>query len=275
MPPYHYRTVAYGGEPPTPDIAAITTFLHEHQEYRKRCFDLISYQIAIQILAEKEAGIELIGSGGLFLKSRVEEALCYDEEWHLTDPTWFMHDAEQICSLSKHSQYCFPAPNSIPSSYEDDEDEAYYSLCKQYQTIMRNMRDNGIYRHVLIATHVDEILCEELIGRRSSVLMTRDAKKEDIECVLEYQQNISLYDSSILEFLLDQYSISTVTLIDPTEHDLTIATEHLDEEKIRIGGYHDTAWREEKLGDVSEKEQIHDTERDYWDMIIEKSRGQF
>jgi hypothetical protein len=137
------------------------------------------------------------------------------------------------------------------------------------------MRDSGIYRHVLIATHVDEILCEELIGRRSSVLLTRDAKREDIECVLEYQQSISLYDSSILEFLLDQYSISTVTLIDPTEKDLSIATGHKKKKKIRIGGYHDRTWREEKRGNVPEREQIHDTERDYWDMIIKKSKGQF
>ncbi|MDR2856077.1 MAG: hypothetical protein LBV40_08020 [Methanomicrobiales archaeon] len=270
---YHYKTVAYGGEPSTPNIAAITTFLQEHPQYRKRCFDLISYQIATQILAEKEAGIEQIGSGGLFVKSRIEEAIHYNEEWHLVDPTWLLYDAEQISFLSKHSQYSFPSPNLLPSRYEE-EAEAYYSLCKQYRTVMREMRDRGVYKHVLIATQVDETLCEELIGRRSSVFMTRDAKREDIECVLEYQQSISLYDSSILESLLDQFSISTVTLLDPTEKNLIVATEHLDQEKIRIGGYNDGTWIKER-GGVSEEEKIHSTERDYWDMIKEKSRGQF
>ena len=274
MPPYHYKTVAYGGEPNTPDIAAITTFLQEYPQYKKKCFDLISYQIATQILAEKEAGIEQIGSGGLFVKNRVEEAICC-EEWQLADPTWLMHDADLICSLSKQARYCFPAPNSLSLIYKDEEDETYYSLCKQYRTVMREMRDRGIYGHVLIATQVNVTLCEELIGRRSSVLTTRNAKREEIECVLEYQQDISLYDSSILESLLDQYSISTVILIDPTENDLTIATEHLDEEKIIIGGYNDRIWREEKRDNVLEKEQIHSTERDYWNMIKEKSRGKF
>lgn len=274
MPPHHYKTVAYGGEPNTPDIAAITIFLHEYPQYKKKNFDLISYHIATQILAEKEAEIEEIGSGGLFVKSRVEEAICFDE-WQLADPTWLMHDADQISSLSKHARYCLPAPNVLSPIYNNEDDERYYSLCKQYQTIMREMRDRGIYGHVLIATQVDETLCEELIGRRSLVFVTRNAKREDIECVLEYQQNISLYNSSILESLLDQYSISTVTLINPTEHDLTIATEHLDEEKIRIGGYNDGTWKEEKREYVVEKEQVHSTERDYWDMIKEKSRGKF
>ena len=276
MPPYHYKTVAYGGEPDAPDIATITTFLHEHPKYKKGCFDLISYQLITQILAEIEAEIETLGAGGLFVQNRVEEAIWYEEEWHLVDPTWLMHDADQISSLAKHSKYCFPAPNSILSLCTDENDEAYYSLCKQYQTMMREMRDRGIYGHVLIAAQVDETLCEELIGRRSSVLTTRDAKREDIECVLEYQQNISLYDSSMLESLLDQYSISTVTLIDPTENDLKVATEHLNVEKIRIGGYYnDKVCREDGRGNASETEQVRRNERDYWDMIQKKSRGQF
>ena len=268
MPPYIYKTLAYGGEPKTPDIQSLTAFLHEHHEYTKRHFDLTSYQLAVQIRAEKKAEIEIIGSGGLFLKSRIDEAVCYDEEWHLCCPNWLLYDAEMIQFLSKQSQYSIPAPNYVVS---EEEDESYYSLCEQYQMIMRNMRDAGIYRHVLIATHVDEIFCEELIGRRVSVLMTRDAKEKDIECLLEYQHNIALYDSSRLESLLDQYSLSTVTLIDPTESDLEIATELLDEDKILIGGYNDPENEREKQNE----EEVNNSEWEYWNKIKEKARGQF
>jgi len=259
MPQYIHKTIAYGGEPDTPDISAISTFLREKKEYTTRCFDLISYQLATQILAEKEAGIEVLGSGGLFVKPRLDEALHYDEEWHLVDPIWCMHDAELIFQLSKYSNYCIPAPNILSPETDDD---SFDSLCEQYRALMREMRDVGVQGHVLIATHVDEIICEELTGRRISLFLTRDSKKEDIECLLEYQRTIALYDSSMLESLLDQYSIATVVLMDPTIRDLEIATDLMDREKIWIGGYNDR-----------EKKDENRPEQAFWNEVAKRAKG--
>jgi hypothetical protein len=263
MPPYIYKTVAYGGEPNTPDVSTIAAFLHAQKEYTTRCFDLISYQLVTQILAQKDAKIDMIGSGGLFLKPRLNDAFHYDEEWHLIDPTWCMHDAELLHHLSKYAAYCIPAPSILSS---ENEDESYYSLCEQYKAIMREMRDAGVHRHVLTATHVDEIVCEELIGRRISIFLTHDSKKKDIECLLEYQHTIALHDSSMLETILDQYSITAVTLIDPTISDLQTATDLMDGEKIWIGGYND---REGK------KENENISELSYWNEVVERAKGIF
>jgi hypothetical protein len=259
MPKYIYKTSAYGGEPTTPDILAVSTFLREKKEYTTRCFDLISYQLVTQILAEKEAGIEVIGAGGLFVKSRLDEAFLYDEEWHLVDPIWCMHDAELIHHLSKYSNYCIPAPSILSP---ENEAESYYSLCEQYKAMMREMRDAGVRGHVLTATHVDEIACEKLIGRRVSMFLTRGSKKEDIECLLEYQHSIALYDSSMLESLLDQYSITSVTLMDPTISDLQTATDLMDREKIWIGGYNDREGEDENKMELS-----------YWSEVMKRAKG--
>ena len=263
MPPYTYKTIAYGGEPDTPDVSTIGAFLREKKEYTTRCFDLISYQLVTQIRAEKEAGIEVIGSGGLFVKPRLDEALQYAEEWYLVDPTWSMHDAELINHLSKYANYCIPAPNPLSPEHED---ESFYSLCEQYRAFMRKMRDAGVHGHVLIATHIDEILCEELIGRRTSVFLTRDSRTEDMECLLEYQRTITLYDSSMLESLLDQYSITTVSLIDPTSNDLQTAADLMDREKIWIGGYNER---------VGEEQEENRSELMYWNEVAQRAKGLF
>jgi len=259
MPPYIHRTIAYGGEPDTPDVSEIGAFLREKKEYTTRYFDLISYQLVTQIQAEKEAGIEGIGSGGLFIKPRIDETLHYGEEWYLADPTWCMHDAELVHHLAKYSNYCMPAPDAPPP---ENEAESFYSLCEQYRALMREMRDAGVHGHVLIATHVDEIICEELIGRRTSVFLTRDSRKEDIECLLEYQRTIALYDSSMLESLLDQYSITTVSLIDPTSNDLQTATDLMDREKIWIGGYNGRNGRDENTSELA-----------YWNEVAKRAKG--
>jgi hypothetical protein len=256
-----YKTIAYGGEPDTPDVSTIGAFLREKKEYTTRCFDLISYQLVTQIRAEKEAGIEMIGSGGLFVKPRLDEAFHYDEDWHLVDPTWSVHDAELINHLSKYSNYCIPAPNALSP---ENKDESFYSLCQQYRAFMREMRDAGVHGHVLIATHIDEIFCEELIGRRISVFLTRDSRKEDMECLLEYQHTITLHDSSMLESLLDQYSITTVSLIDPTNNDLQTAVDLMDREKIWIGGYNG-----------GEEQERNRSELMYWDEVVKRAKGLF
>ena len=265
MPSYIHKTIAYGGETETPDVSTIAAFLREKKEYTTRCFDLISYQLVTQILAEKEAGIEMRGSGGLFIRSRLDEALHYDEEWHLVDSIWCMHDAELIHYLSKYSNYCIPAPHMFSP---EDDDESFDSLCEQYRALMREMRDVGVHGHVLIATHVNEMICEELIGRRISMFLTHDSKREDIECLLEYQHTIALYDSSMLESLLDQYSLTAVALIDPTSNDLQTATDLMDREKIWIGGYN------VKNGE-NEKKYEDMAELIYWNEVVERAKGIF
>ena len=275
MAPYIYNTASFGGEPNTLNGADIAMFLQKHKKYITGCFDLISYQLGTQLLSEKEAHINEISCGGLFTGSRLDNALQYSEEWHVTDPEWLLCDASLMHQIEKQARYVLPAPHTFAGNTEINDEESLYSLCDAYKSLLRTMRDVGVYSHILNASCADEVVFEELAKKRVFIFLSSDAGTSDIECLLEHQHRIALYDSSLLESLCDQYTLSSVILMDPSAEDLSLALELLDEERITIGGYR--ALKETSTANVDRVDTYFDaqSETEYWNNIVKKAGSIF
>jgi hypothetical protein len=269
---YIYNTASLGGEPNAPDGTDVAMFLRKHQKYITGPFDLVSYQLGTQLLSEKEAHINEISCGGLFTGSRLDNALQYSEEWHVITPEWLLHDTILMQQIEKQARYVLPAPHTFAGNGETNDEESLYSLCDSYKALLRTMRDAGVYSHILNASCADEVVFEKLAKRRVFIFLSPDAGRSDIECLLEYQHRIALYDCSLLESLFDQYTLSSIILIDPSAEDLSLALELLDEERITIGGYRIL----EKTGTADVETYFNaQSETEYWSNIVKKAGGIF
>jgi hypothetical protein len=174
--------------------------------------------------------------------------------------------------IEKQARYVLPAPHTFAGNGEANDEESLYSLCDNYKTLLRTMRDAGAYSHILNASCADEIVFEKLAKKRVFIFLSPDASKSDIECLLEYQHRIALYDCSLLEPLFDQYTLSSVILMDPSTKDLFLALELLDEEQITVGGYQVL----EKAGTADVETYFNaQSEAEYWSTIVKKAGGMF
>ena len=157
------------------------------------------------------------------------------------DPEPVREDAAAITSVRRQSWVAVPPPSSlgITDRYFHDRDECEEALCECFRGLAREMRDAGIYGHVLVGEGFSEIEREELGGRKKIFLYLRDPDTAGISGVLEVQDSIAVPGALIESFeeVFEEYEPRSIIITDPGEGDVERALAWFDPDEIRIGGY--------------------------------------
>lgn len=210
---------------------------------RGRPGDLLSWQLDRSL--EFQQRVDLPCAGGLFCRSRWEEAIAGVEEGKLVaDPgpqaKSLIEDATRIASMRKRAWAAAPAPSmlAIENAYFTGEDEYYAALADVYRRLAREMRDSGVGGHVLIAGAFEQVEIEALAGRKVLLFATQQTPAT-MAAILEEQDRVAVYGRELAPLLdlLEEYGIRQLVIVDPAPEHFEAALERFDPADIVAGGY--------------------------------------
>ncbi|PWR71975.1 hypothetical protein [Methanospirillum lacunae] len=229
------KTISLGSEPDQPDMDELTCFIRSMKGQEA---DLTTYYLIRSLEKQLEAGITSPACGGRFMQSRFEDALiCSPEGCHVSTSV-FEDDARVMIKTAGPVASVLPSPGLLPESPDPEDEEAFAEFCDVYAKILRNMRDQKITGHILHAKEVSMIEAEHLSSRKT-IFVIPDGTFVAQSGLLEFQSTIALSRTRVkfLDELIDQFDIRRLILVDPNEEGFKKALQHLDPEKIQVGGY--------------------------------------
>jgi hypothetical protein len=231
---------ALGAEVETPEAGDLAAWIGRQQG---RGGDLLSCQLDRSL--EPQRGVDVPCAGGLFYRSRWQEAIAGVEDGSLVAdpgpvPGSLIEDALRIASMRKKVWVAAPAPSmlGIENAFFGGEDEYFAALSDVYLRLAREMRDSGVWGHVLIAEAFDPVEIESLAGRRRLLFATRQTP-ETLAPILEEQDRIAVFGSELppLLDLLEEYGVRELVIVDPGPEHFEAALEHFDPGDLVAGGY--------------------------------------
>lgn len=235
-------TRALGAEPEKPDIAALSGWVAEH---RGRTADITTYLLDRSLAPQIEAEIGMPCAGGKFYADRLLASIdgIVDRnairDLHADTPA-VVEDAAGIVVQRKGAWCALPAPRvlAITDAYYGDTDEWSDAICGIYKTILRAMRDMGVFGHVVICDRATETECAALGGRKVFFFQPSPSR-DDLMCLLEYQHRIAVGNNElpVLLGLMNEFTVGHVLLVDPDPHAIELARSHLDPDQITVAGY--------------------------------------
>ncbi len=207
--------------------------------------DLLLFQLEKTLVPQIDSGIGMTCAGGPFYEERVlectrgvQEGLITGELW--LDPGLVRGDGKSLRALSPGTWCAMPAPSllGLKNRYYSDDEDALHALCSHYQGLMREMRDQGIAGHVLLADQADVLEIERLSGRKTFFYLTTN-DENSLSILLESQRDVAVQpgDLDIVAGLSDEFRIGTVALCDPDPDSLKRLMEWRDRDQVVAGGY--------------------------------------
>lgn len=231
-----FNTKSLGSEPDEPDVSELAGFIRTHGPYEG---DLITFKLLNSLYAQKEAHITVPCAGGRFYLPRIQSALPAGPKPPEPDTADLISDANNLVRLGGISILAaLPAPHVCADTQMMKDDEWFADYCTAFSVILRSMRDVHIKGHILHATRITQLEMELLASRRVQFCIP-DGKIPEQEPILEFQSDLILANSrvSLLEDLMDQYTIRSLTLVDADREGLKQAMECLEPERISVAGY--------------------------------------
>jgi hypothetical protein len=235
-------TRALGAEPGRPDVPALTAWISDH---RGITADITTYQLDTSLSPQLSAGIVTPCAGGKFYRERIMACLSGIDDGKAIaeislDPLEIIQDAAEIAVRRKGMWCALPAPHQlgITDAFYDDEEEWNDALAGLYRTLMRSMRDTGIYGHVLICDTLEEAEVTSLV-RQNVFFYIPEPLRDDLAFLLEHQPQVAVGRDQ-LETLLDlsgEYDLRRLILVDPDSSSISRALSFLDADQIIAGGY--------------------------------------
>ncbi|MDT8357635.1 MAG: hypothetical protein RQ758_03930 [Methanomicrobiaceae archaeon] len=211
---------------------------------RREPGDLLTYALMRSLDLQKEVDVPC--TGGRYYGERWAASIIGLSGGVLsgepaTDPETIREDTAAIMSVRRQSWVAVPPPSSlgITDRYFHDQDECEEALCECYRGLAREMRDAGVYGHVLVGDRFSEIEREELGGRKKIFLFLRDPDTAGISGVLEVQDSIAVPGTLIESFgeVFEEYEPRSIIITDPGEGDVDRALAWFDPGEILVGGY--------------------------------------
>lgn len=231
-----FNTKSLGSEPNEPDVSELAGFIRTHGPYEG---DLITFKLLNSLYAQKEAHISVLCAGGLFCLPRIQSALPTGPKTREPDTADLISDSNNLVMLGGISVLAaLPAPHVCVDTQKIMDEEWFADYCTAFSGILRSMRDVHIRGHILHATGITQIELELLVSQRVQFCIP-DGKLPEQETILEFQPDLILANSrvSLLEDLMDQYTIRSLTLVDADREGLKQAMKCLEPEKISVAGY--------------------------------------
>lgn len=232
---------SFGSEVGTPTVPELAEWLKEKRGVEA---DLTTYRLDRSLGAQE--GVAVPAAGGVFYGERVSGAFLGMEEGVLVgepgiDPAAVADDARFVVGRRKDAWVALPAPRML--GFRDasigDEEEFSETIAALYTRLMREMRDQGVQGHVLIADEADAIELEVLAGRKT-LFFPRDQRTFDLELLLEYQSDLVLPAAALdrAPDLMERFRVRRLILLDAEGRDLaTAAAEFADTDMLEAGGY--------------------------------------
>ena len=250
-------TRAFGAEPHVPDIAALSDWIADN---RGTAADLTTYRLTRSLAPQLEAGIGFPCAGGLFMQDRILECMAGAAKGRVTDELsvrtgQLAEDGYTVAAMYRNGWCALPAPHrlGLADAYYHDDEEWSDALNGFYATVMRTMRDAGVYGTVLIGDRADVGEIAALADQKVFFfLLTPDRKS--LATLMEYQRQVAVDKDHIrLVFdLMDEYTLQKLCILDPDPEAIRLARSRLDPDQIVAAGYCtkecDAYWK-----DVAEK----------------------
>jgi len=231
---------SFGSEVGRPDVPELAEWLN-----RKRGteVDLTTYRLERSLDAQE--GVTIPAAGGLFYSERLMEVFTGMKDGVLVDEPGVESaaataDALFVRERCKDARIALPAPHilGLRDDYIGDREDFSETIADLYSRLIREMRDQGVQGHVLIADTADLIEFERLAGR-NVLFFPRDPARFDFELLLEYQDVLILpaTDLDRLADLMERFPVRKLVLLDPEEGEVVAATEIVDADSLEVGGY--------------------------------------
>jgi hypothetical protein len=249
---------SFGSDAGLPDTSSLIAWVSAHRGQER---DLTSFLLEQELSYQWKAGVSIPCAGGKFYFDRWEKALTGTVGRRITaelgyDPVLLNRDATQVTSIVKGAWLTIPAPHllSLKNNFFSDPDEVPSAIASVYQDMMRSGRDAHVAGHVLFCEQIIEEELEALAGRKA-FFFSPDLNKITLTRCLEFQQIVAVKAGMlpILQDLMNEYEVSRIILLDPSENDLRQALLMRDRDQISCGGY--------CPGDC----------KDYWSDLVKKS----
>ncbi len=231
-----------GSEVPAPQLTSLAQWIAEHRGIEA---DLTTYLIDQSILPQKEAGIDILCPGGLFYKNRIIESIEGIDQGVVNaevgaNVSRTNFDATMIALSGKGIWMAFPAPHmlALEDAYYGDPEELSHSLCLEYRRLMRSMRDAGISGHIILGEKAVDTEIEAFHSRKT-VYYVKNPDISELETIAAYQPILVVPAASISKFqrVIEDNPGHRIVLLDPSDHELRVALENLDPDKIIVGGF--------------------------------------
>ncbi len=231
---------SFGSEVGTPAIPEVAEWL---KGMRGEEADLATYRLS-RSLADQES-VAVPAAGGMFYGERLSGAFTGMVDGVLVDepgidPSAPAADARYVVARRRDAWFALPAPHALGlrDAYIDDEEEFAGVIVAGYARLAREMRDQGVRGHVLVADQADEAELERLAGNRF-LFFPRDPGRFDLEVLLEYQDDLILPadDLDRAADLMERFRVRKLILLDAGVDDLLAATALVDPDMLEVGGY--------------------------------------
>jgi len=235
-------TRALGGEPGLPEVQELADWIAEH---RGRMADIVTYLLERSLAPQISAGIGTPCAGGRFYARRLLSVIDGVEEGRAVreihaDLPEIVEDAAGIVVQRKGAWCALPAPHAlgIHDDFYQDPDEWNDAICGVYRTILRSMRDTGVFGHVLICDRAD---ADELaaLARQKVFFFQPGADREGLGGLLEYQPQVAVEKKSLglVPGLKEEYTVKRLCILDPDPAAIRLALAHFDPEQVIVAGY--------------------------------------
>jgi len=235
-------TRAFGGEPGTPDVAALAAWVAEH---RGRMADITTFQLDRSLTPQLDAGIMTPCAGGKFYAGRIRQCIAgisdnrATGELHL-DARDIIEDAAGLVVQKKGAWCAIPAPHvlGITDTYYDNAAEWTGAICDMYRALTRAMRDTGVPAHVLVCDTMDEAELAALSGHKIFFFQAEPGR-DDLARLMEHQRQVAVRSGHLEKVLalMDEYTLRKVFIVDPDRESIDLALSHLDADQVVAGGY--------------------------------------
>jgi hypothetical protein len=253
-----FPTRSFGSDAPTAEVPELSKWAGSRSG---KGGDLLLFQLEKTLIPQIDAGIGIPCAGGPFYEERILESSRGIREGMITgelwlDPGLLQGDGKALRAHLPGLWCAIPAPSllDMKNEYYSDDEDALHALCSHYLVIMREMRDQGVAGHVLLADRAEEEEMERLSGRKTFFYLTKNDESA-LSVLLENQRDVAVRsdDLEVLAGLSEEFRIATVHLCDPDPGSLKRLLEWRDRDQVAVGGY----CREECSG--------------YWKSVVESS----
>lgn len=231
---------SFGAEVPDPEIQVLSEWVGGRRTYP--C-DLATYKVEHSLGEQVE--VDMPCYGGMYYGMRIISALENVSEGFLRgepalDYGMILQDAKMSLKIRKHVRLCLPSPLSlgIEDGYYGDFDEFSGELCHLYQKLMRELRDHGIRKCVIIGERFSSIELDELTSGKS-FFFSPDSTSRVLSSILEVQDMVAVpvYRLAHLFELVNTYDVRRAALLDAGPMDFERALSTFDAEQLIAGGY--------------------------------------
>jgi len=233
---FQLKTISLGSEPSHPNISEVKEFISVYKGIEA---DLTTFLMLRSYSAQKNAGIDEIGVGGIFCRPRMEESLSWDdEEGPLCVPHDLVRDYSLLSQKSENIRSVHESPTVLSTCPSQDDEDTFAEICHGFRQVLRSLRDARIAGHTIHLKNPTPLELELLSGPKQQFFLY-DPTPQNLEDLLEHTRDLILSGKNIplLGELIDQYQIRTLSVCDATKNALSDVLQYVDPDHLKVAGY--------------------------------------